>query len=265
MIKLNYTSLQHPVEPIESSADPRRAPGDAGPGSPRRSRSWCCRCTGTWRRLPGRRRRAPARRPGSATSRPPAGRCRAPTAVTSPSCAGAACSPATSPPPPPTAANSRRSRWPARSTPPPGSAGTRSWPAPGRGSSAPIPSSGTAAWRLSTAPTRRSRCGCRRCSRRVSPRPTRGHATSVSATTRGPSSSCCWRRSRSPRPRVRRRPAPSWRGQRAIATAWPRRRPISRATPAPACRRSTMGRSLDQDPLFFAAALAAGTLLRRKL
>ncbi len=53
VMKLNYTSLQHPVEPVEGVADVGRAPRR---GRPRR-RSPSCRCTVTWRRPHGRRRR----------------------------------------------------------------------------------------------------------------------------------------------------------------------------------------------------------------
>ena len=123
VIKLNYTSLQHPVAPVESlpirgSNSPERRKrnrgiegrgGEGWSGAPpciRRSSS--CPCTATWRRPPGRRRR---RRPacGSATCRRRAGRCPARSRATSPSCASAGCSAATSPRRPPTAASTRRS------------------------------------------------------------------------------------------------------------------------------------------------------------
>ena len=73
-MKLNYTSLQHPVDPVERPRAMTRC--ERPPDAARRCRSWSCPCTATWRRPPGRRRR---RRRGcrSATCRPGAGRCRA--------------------------------------------------------------------------------------------------------------------------------------------------------------------------------------------
>ena len=107
-MKLNYTSLQHPVEPVELRG---ARPATRGQGA----------------------RRGPVAGAGPAAARPPGagrlgggaggagaeGRLRADRrrraaglalAATSPSCASAACSAATSPPPPPTAASTRRSR-----------------------------------------------------------------------------------------------------------------------------------------------------------
>ena len=65
-----------------------------------------------------------------------------------------------------------------------GWAGTRCSPGPGRGSSARRRGSGTAASPRSTPPTPHWPSGCRPCSRRASPRRTRASATVASATTR---------------------------------------------------------------------------------
>jgi hypothetical protein len=73
VMKLNYTSLQHSIDPVET---PESA---AGPPRPPRARSSSCPSTATWRRAHGRRI-ARGRESGSATSRRPAvrspGRCR---------------------------------------------------------------------------------------------------------------------------------------------------------------------------------------------
>ena len=63
-MKLNYTSLQHSVEPVET---PEAGGSDLGRRPPR-ARSSCCRSTATWRRARGRRT-ARGRVSGSATSR----------------------------------------------------------------------------------------------------------------------------------------------------------------------------------------------------
>ena len=141
VMKLNYTSLQHPVEPVERPVRVRRHDGAEAHRNRRGATPVLV--------LPLHGHLAPAAW-AAAQARPGLqGRLRADrrrgaagvaSAATSPSCASAACSAATSPPPPPTAASTRRSRSPAPSTPPPtGSAGTRSSSAPGPGSSAPTP------------------------------------------------------------------------------------------------------------------------------
>ncbi len=127
-MKLNYTSLQHAVEP--------------GRGRAR----WSCRWSGpvavlalhgqlAARRLGVR----PGARPdgGSATCRPRAGRCRAGTRARSRRCASAGCSRGTSPPARPSAARARRSRPRARcTTASASSAGTPPSAGPARASSA---------------------------------------------------------------------------------------------------------------------------------
>ena len=72
--------------------------------------------------------------------------------------------------------------------------------APGPASSARPRATATAGWRPSTAPTPRWPSDCRR-SRRGSRPATRGRATAASATTPRPCCACCWRRSASPRPK----------------------------------------------------------------
>ena len=149
---------------------------------------------------------------------------------------------------------------------------------PGRGSSARRRASATARWRRSTPPTRRSLSRCRRSSARGCRAPTRGRATAASATTRRRCSNCCWRRSgcRCPRPGISGWPlldeaAPEGGSAQAalddlIEITGGRHdlavEPIDldgyAASGLPA---RTMGRSIDDDPLFFAAPLAAGRAL----
>ncbi len=176
-MKLNYTSLQHPVEPVEAAGEDglrRLSPpmGEKVAASPAilvlplhghlAPAAWALAQGGVGAKreseeaprvgyvqtaggaLPGslspRRRRAARARPAL---------------------------PVTSPRRRPTGASTRRSRSPGRSTPPRGSAGTSPSSARGRGSSARTPSSATAGWRLWTAPTRPSRWAWRRL---ISPR-----------------------------------------------------------------------------------------------
>ena len=144
-MKLNYTSLQHPVEPVERRGARCRRHG--GKGAPDRDGRRCRSLV-----LPLHGHLAPAAWAAAQAAPGLRGRLRADRrrgaaglalAATSPSCASAACSAATSPPRPPTAASTRRSAPSAPSTPPrPRSAGTRSWSAPARASSAPTPSFG---------------------------------------------------------------------------------------------------------------------------
>ena len=114
VMKLNYTSIQHPVDPVEArqgaDAVARRCVRMDAKGAAAPCRFWSCRCMGIWRRRPGRWRRA---RPGcrSATCRPGEGRCRGRSSRDVPSCASGGCSPATSPRRPPMAASTRRSRY----------------------------------------------------------------------------------------------------------------------------------------------------------
>jgi len=105
VMKLNYTSLQHAVLPVEGLSSGCRS----------RSRRPCSPCTGTCRR--SRSRSPPPRRArGSATSRAPAARCPGACRASWPSCGSAGCSLGTSPPGRHTAARARRSPSPARST-----------------------------------------------------------------------------------------------------------------------------------------------------
>ncbi len=233
-----------------------------------------CRFTATWRPPAGPLRRR-ARGSEWATCRAPAARFRAPCRATWSSFESAGCWPGTSPPGPPTGASTRRSAWSGRSTPPlDGWGGRRSSAAPGRGSSARRRPTGMGGWRRSMAPTRRSPWGCRPCSRRACPGPTRAPATAGSATTRPRCSSCC-----SPRFESRSLRSSSRGGRRAArgptrstcrASSMPCTRPATTVTTWPSSRwtwrpmrpvgyrRETMGRTIAQDPLFFAAPLAAG-------
>ena len=83
VMKLNYSSLQHAVDPVELPAD-----------SPHRCRRGCsrsssCRCTATSPRPRGPPRRRPEGRRGSASSRLPAAACRDRSRPTSAACASA--------------------------------------------------------------------------------------------------------------------------------------------------------------------------------
>ena len=240
---------------------------------PRRPSS-SCRFTATWRPPAGPLRRR-ARGSESATCRAPAARFRARCRATWSSFVSAGCWPGTSPPGPPTGASTRRSAWSGRWTPPlDGWGGRRSSAAPGRGCSARRRPTGMGGWRRSMAPTRRSPWGCRRCSRRACPGPTRAPATAGSATTRPRFSSCCWPRcgSRSLRSSSR-GGRPAARGLDeidlpsvldALHEACDDRHDVAvepvdlEAYAASGLSAQTMGRTIAQDPLFFAAPLAAG-------
>ena len=119
VMKLNYTSLQHPVEPVERQLRGYRTDAEATEQDrTRRCRCSSCRCTGTWRRRPGRRRRR-RRACGSATCRRAAARCPARSRRDVAQLRERGLLAATSPPPRPTAASTRRSAPSAPSTPPP--------------------------------------------------------------------------------------------------------------------------------------------------
>ena len=190
-MKLNYTSLQHPVEPVERPCA-LRSPGTgsavgAGPGPA------AARAPGAGRlgggaggaraegRLRADRRRRPAglaqpRRRRAARARPalrphhrrPGLRRRA--------------------------RGAQRRRRPRRGGAPPRLGRDPRRPGPGN-HRLRNRSSATAAWQPSTPPTPPSRWACRPCSPRASPRPTPASATAASATTPSPSSNCCSPRS----------------------------------------------------------------------
>ena len=239
-MKLNYTSLQHPVEPVEAplgaeAAD--RAPPPAGP------RPAAARPPGA-RRVGGRTGAAGA--PGRL--RPDRGRGAAGRAVARRRRASRARAArrARHRRARPTAASTRRSAWSGRSTPlPRGWAGRRSSAGPGPGI-------------LGSATSLRARRhgGARQRPRRARPgpadpalaaasrAPTRARATAGSATTRRRCSSCCWPRcaSRCPRSTSRAgRPASEGRARSTCrasstrctrsattATTWPSSRSTSR-------------------------------------
>ena len=203
---------------------------------------------------PGAQRRATCRRR--------AARCRARSAATSRELRerGLLCRPHHRRPRP-TAASTRRSRSPAPSTHaaqrPRLGRGRSSVPA--RASSAPTPRSATAAWPPSTAPTPRSRSASRPCSPRASPAATRASATAGQPP-------------HPHRPRAAARPGevPSPPASRQPIAALDTSRARHRLREAPAdldgyaasgLPARTMGRTIDEDPLFFAAALAAGAAL----
>ncbi len=158
------------------------------------------------------------------------------------------------------------------------SAGTRSSPGPARGSSARTRVTATAGWPRSTPRTPRSRSVCRRWSRRGSPAPTRARATAGSATTPRPFSSCCWagpgpgaggerRASGRPAGRTPGRSEAARRAPRGVRRAPRHARPAGRPrrrTRRAGCRRRRWAATLAEDPLFFAAALAAGRALARR-
>ena len=267
MIKLNYTSLQHPVEPVEAADDgawPLSALRvEKAPCRPSSS----CRCTGTWRRPPGLRLRRDAGGPtvgyvqtaggalpgslsrdvaelrergllsGHITAAPAYGGEHEAISVTGALDAA------------------RRLGWDAILV------------GPGPGISARAPSTATAGWRRSTAPTRRSRSGCRSLlSPRLSSSDPRERHLGISHHTYTvlelllapvevavPAGEAEVGRRRSSRP-----PAEG-RHRRARGC-----RPTSTATRLRACRRRRWAARCDEDPLFFAAPLAAGAALRRK-
>ena len=109
-------------------------------------------------------------------------------------------------------------------------------------------------------PRRPLAAASRPCSPRASPPATPASATATSATTPTPSSSSSSPRSTSPSPRERTRIA-------AALEAAPGRHRLRHAPVdldaygASGLPATTMGRSLQEDPLFFAAPLAAGRLL----
>ena len=238
VMKLNYSSLQHAVDPIELPADaPARAGAAAAGARPAAARPPRAGRLGGGR---GRGRR------GSASSRPAAAGLPGGLSGDVREAAGAG---------PDRRLDHRfallrrraRGDQPDRRAPRGGRArlGRGRSSAPGPGSSAPRPATATAGWRRSTPPTPRSRSACRRSSRRGCRRATRGRATSASATTPARCSSCC---SAASRCRFRRgldelwplaagepvgrarggagRPAPAPRGRRST----------SPATPSPGCR-----------------------------
>ena len=261
VMKLNYTSLQHPVDPIERPVAGSTPTGSKEPRTAGGCRWRSCRCTGIWRRRLGRRRR---RRRGSGRLR--ADRRRGAARLLLPRRSRAARAR------PARRARHRRARLRRRARGAQhgrrprrrrrSSAGTRSSPAPAPGSSAPTPRSGTAAWPRSTPPMRRSRLGLPTL---LSPRlscadPRERHLGSQPPHPHRPRT-CCSPGSTSPSPRRSPRSRTAARGVRP--------------TPPPARRRAdldgyaasglpsrTMGRSLTEDPLFFAAPLAAGAALR---
>ena len=240
VMKLNYTSLQHAVLPVEERATParrrcrRRARSASSAARPARA-AWPGRSAARARRprrLRADRRRRAARRAVGRRAR---------------SCASAGCWPATSPPGRPYGgATARRSPPPARSTH--GLAelrlGRRASSAPGPGSSARLGARPRRHGRRSTPRTPRWRsaarsCSCRACPRRPAPAPPRPlHHTRDGAR---------------PAARAVRRGAPAGDAARRGAGA-PRRgahgrerrpRRLRRLSGLPA---RTMGRGLDEDP-----------------
>ena len=152
VMKLNYTSLQHAVEPVDDERlelPLERPVAVLALHGQLAAVAWAFA-----QRAPGER--------GSATCRPRAGRCPAGTRARSRDAArSAACSRATSPPARRSAARARRSRPPARCTTAcTRSAGTPPSAARARGSSGRAPRSATAGWRRSTPRTWRSALGC---------------------------------------------------------------------------------------------------------
>ena len=265
-MKLNYTSLQHPVEPVEAPDDGCAAGCDARPvlvlplHGHLAPAAWAAGAGGAG---------AADRLRADAGAAPCPGRSRA----TSPSCASAGCSAATSPPAPATAASTRRSASPARSTPPPTRLGwdaVIAGPGPGiLGSATPLRTRRHGGARRR--PRSALRSASRRCSRRGSRPPTRGRATAASATTRARCSSCCSRGVEVPVPAGWR----IWPARWAARPRRPTRRAAASCRPsaarprvadldgyaARACRRGRWAASLEEDRLFFAAPLAAGAAL----
>ena len=240
--------------------------GKAHRSGRRRCRSWSCRCTGIWRRRPGRRRRpAPGLKVGYVQT---GGRGAAGLALARRRRAARA-RPALRP-------HHRGARLRRRAR---GAQHRRRARRRRRrlGWDAVLVGPGPGDHRLGHRVRPRRHGRPRQRPRGALPRPadpalaaallgaTRASATAASATTPTPCSNCCSPRSRSRCPRATSRTSPpssrTPRGERHHAP--PERTSTSTATPPPACRRTTMGRTLDEDPLFFAAPLAAGTLAGR--
>ena len=262
VIKLNYTSLQHPVEPVERRLTTVHGSGVRGArGTAPRAHARSPVLV-----LPLHGHLAPAAWAaaqaasglGSATCRPGAGRCRGRSRrdVAELRERGLLCGHITAAPAyggeheaisvAGALDAARRARL-----------GRGRWSAPARASSAPTPSSATAAWRPSTAPTRRSSLGLPTLlSPRLSAADPRERHVDVSHHTytvlelllapvdvAGPRGrGADRRRARGGARRHRLRSAPR-RPRRLRGQGLPGR---------------TMGRDLEEDPLFFAAPLAAG-------
>ena len=259
-MKLNYTL-----------AAARRAAGRRPRAAASRSagRSASSSCTASSRRSPGRSRR---RAPGLAGRLRPDGRRRAarrdvghgPRAA-----ATAACSPATPRPARPTAARRRRSRRPARSTTgSPRRAGTSRSSVPARGSSAPARRSATAGIVALDSAHAALALGCpTRAAARMSSGDPRERHRGLSHHTRTVLRAAAARRSRSPVPPGVRAVQRDGRDRRRRSTPRARRARGRRAAidldgyRASGLPTRTMGRTLDEDRLFFAAALAAGGAL----
>ena len=199
VMKLNYTSLQHPVEPVET---PEAASSDLGP-----------------RRLPPGPRPAAPRPPGAervgggpraagypARLRPDARR-RAPRGAVAGCCAASRARAARRSRDRGSrrmAASTRRSRHSGRCTPPPAaSSGTRSSAGPARGYSARPRCTAMAGWRRWKAPMPRWRWVCRRSSLHGSRPRTRARGIAASAITPRPFSSLVLGSVRVPVPEIR--------------------------------------------------------------
>ena len=265
-MKLNYTSLQHPVDPVEAgqSADDAMRRLARGMGEKaRHARSWSCRCTGTWRRRRGRWRRPRQELAG----RLRADRGRGAARVAQPRRRRAArARPARGP-----HHRGARLRRRARGDLEHGrrarrrrgaSAGTSPWSARVPGSSARTPSSATAGMAALDSAHAALVAGAAddalaapllgrpaRAPRR--PQPPHLHGARAAA---GPGRGRGARRARTG---DRRRPG---RGARRRTCSCSAAADLDDYAAAGLPAR-TMGRSLDEDPLFFAAPLAAGAAL----
>ena len=265
VMKLNYTSLQHAVEPVE-------APADSPPGRRGGSRSLVLPLHGHLAPVAWAAAQAGRGSAASASSRPAGGGL---PGLLSGDVDGAARPRAARRARDGGAVLRRRARGDQRRRRAPrGGGGARlgrgDRRAGARASSARRPATATAAWRRSTPPTRRSRSGCRRSSRRACPPATRGRATSGSATTRARCSSCCCGRLRCPSRRAwpssgRRERAGHCRRARSVRTRCCRQPVDLDGYAGSGLPTRTMGRHLHEDPLFFAAPLAAGVALDKSL
>ena len=132
-----------------------------------------------------------------------------------------------------------------------------------RASSAPTPASATAASPPSTPPTPHSPSACRPCSPRASPAPTPASATAGQPPHPHRPADCSSAAVEIPVP-VRRagRRSRSWPPRRAGATACTKRQSTSPATQASGLPARTMGRTIEEDPLFFAARRAFAPRVR---
>ena len=270
-MKLNYTSLQHPVEPVEVPHEDAPAPRPA-----RRIPVLVLSLHGQLAPAAWAAARAAPGPAGSATCRRRAARCRARSRATSRELRerGLLCGHVTAGPAHGGEARGDQRRRARCTRRPSRSAGTPRSPGPGPGilgSATALGHGGMAA--LDSAHAALALGLPTLLAPRLSSAATRARATAASATTPRPCCGCCWRRcgSRSRRSTTATgRPATRAGGETALDRlreacgdrhdVWVREVALDEYA-ASGLPTTTMGRELAEDRLFFAAALAAGDAL----